>query len=93
MNQNYLPKWKFRNNYRTYRVSLTWQGVSPRSLGRYVRDDSSAFDDALHNILGSSRKAPIMIASSVGLDGVPGLGLTGLRLTDSKTQGLMDVVF
>ena len=57
-----------------------------------VREDSLACGDAVHNILGSNVKAPFMVASIVGLVGVPDLGLTELGLVDCKTQGLMDAV-
>ena len=57
-----------------------------------MRDDSLTCDDAVHNIMGSTMRAPFLIASSVGLVAVPDLGHTELGLVDCKTQGLMNVV-
>jgi adenine deaminase len=73
-------------------VRLDVAGCMSSESWERVRDDSLACDDAVHNILGSKMKAPFMIASFVGLVGVPDLGLTELGLIDCKTQGLMDVV-
>lgn len=73
-------------------VRLDVAGCMSSEPWEKVRNDSLACDDAVHNILGSRMKAPFMIASFVGLVGVPDLGLTELGLVDCKTQGLMDVV-
>ena len=73
-------------------VKLDVAGCMSSAPWEKVRDDSLACDDAVHNILGSDMNAPFMIASFVGLVGVPDLGLTELGLVDCKTQGLMNVV-
>jgi adenine deaminase len=73
-------------------VKLDVAGCMSSQPWEKVRDDSLLCDDAVHNNLGSKISAPFMIASFVGLVGVPDLGLTELGLVDCKTQGLMDVV-
>jgi len=73
-------------------VKLDVAGCMSSEGWEKVRDDSLVCDDAVRNILGGKIHAPFMIASFVGLVGVPDLGLTELGLVDCKTQGLMDVV-
>lgn len=73
-------------------VRLDVAGCMSSAPWEEVRDDSNACDTAVREILGSTMKAPFMIASFVGLVAVPDLGLTELGLIDCKTQGLMDVV-
>lgn len=73
-------------------VGLDVAGCMSSEPWENIREDSLACGDAVHNILGSNVKAPFMVASFVGLVGVPDLGLTELVLVDCKTQGLMDVV-
>jgi adenine deaminase len=73
-------------------VRLDVAGCMASAPWEEVRDDSLACDKAVHEVLGSKMKAPFMIASFIGLVGVPDLGLTELGLVDCKTQSLMDVV-
>jgi adenine deaminase len=73
-------------------VRLDVAGCMSSQPWEKVRDDSLACDRVVHDILGSRTKAPFMIASFVGLVGVPNLGLTEKGLIDCKTQALMDVV-
>lgn len=56
-----------------------------------VRDQSIACDEAARSI-GCTMNKPFMIASFIGLGGVPDLGLTEKGLIDVQSQTLIDVV-
>lgn len=73
-------------------VKLDVAGCMSSDPWEKVRDESLALDAAVKSFLGCSSKAPFMIASFVGLVGVPDLGLTEKGLIDCKTQSLMNVV-
>jgi adenine deaminase len=67
-------------------VRLDVAGCMSSERWEKVGNESLACDEAVHNILGSRMRAPFMIASFVGLVGVPDLGLTELGLIDCKTR-------
>ncbi|RDW77520.1 adenine deaminase-1 [Coleophoma cylindrospora] len=73
-------------------VKLDVAGCMSSDPWEKVRDESLALDATVRWFLGCKTKAPFMIASFVGLVGVPDLGLTEKGLIDCKTQSLMNVV-
>ncbi|KAK4543550.1 hypothetical protein LTR36_005445 [Oleoguttula mirabilis] len=72
-------------------VRLDVAGCMSSESWESVRDQSLVCDEAARSI-GCTIGAPFMIASFVGLNGVPDLGLTEKGLIDCQAQELMDVV-
>lgn len=73
-------------------VKLDVAGCMSSAPWEQVRDASLALDEVVRTHLGGTMHVPFMIASFIGLVGVPDLGLTELGLVDCKTQDRMDVV-
>lgn len=72
-------------------VRLDVSGCMSSAPWEDVRDASRACDEAAQSI-GNKLNAPFLIASFVGLNGVPDLGLTEKGLIDCAAQELIDVV-
>lgn len=72
-------------------VKLDVAGCMSSSRWEDVRDQSILCDEAARSI-GCKITAPFLIASFVGLNGVPDLGLTEKGLIDCATQELIGVV-
>jgi adenine deaminase len=72
-------------------VKLDVAGCMSSEKWKVVRDQSLLCDEAARS-LGCTIKAPFLIASFVGLKGVPDLGLTEKGLINSQAQELISVV-
>jgi adenine deaminase len=72
-------------------VKLDVAGCMSSAKWEDVRDQSLVCDEAAKS-LGCGIQAPFLIASFVGLNGVPDLGLTEKGLIDCQAQELIDVV-
>ncbi|KAH8646298.1 adenine deaminase [Xylariales sp. PMI_506] len=73
-------------------VRLDVAGCMSSAPWEEVRDASLQLDRAVKDELGSDMAAPFMIASFIGLVGVPDLGLTEMGLVVGGGQELMDPV-